>query len=90
MGHKCKQHWRHDQTGWEVLHCGHPTAIWPYFAIDPAAPGDTTVSHNGKGFASLEKALDAVDAVIAGRLIATTNRCTPGTRRICSAGESHA
>lgn len=26
--------WRHT-SGWEVRHCGHPTALWPYYGQHP-------------------------------------------------------
>ena len=29
---------RHDASGWVVEHCGHPTAIWPYFARHDSRP----------------------------------------------------
>lgn len=25
----------HEASGWSVLHCGHPTALWPYYAVPP-------------------------------------------------------
>lgn len=36
-GDKCRAHWRHTASGWEVFHCGHPTANWPYYATQHGA-----------------------------------------------------
>jgi len=83
-GDKCNAHWRHDASGWEVEHCGHPTANWPYFATDPAYPLDATVTHNGRGFRTLKAAFAAIEAVLRGELVATNARCRLGTRRICT------
>lgn len=27
----CGGIWRHVASGWVVRHCGHPTALWPYY-----------------------------------------------------------
>lgn len=27
--------WRHVASGWLVKHCGHPTALWPYYGQHP-------------------------------------------------------
>lgn len=82
-GRKCDARWRHKRSGWEVRHCGHPTANWPYFAVDPKHPEASTMSHNGRGFRDLERAFDAVEDVISGAQIATGNACVAGVRRIC-------
>lgn len=83
-GNKCATHWRHE-SGWEVRHCGHPTANYPYSATDPNDPEDRVcVTHNGKGFKTLAVAFDAIEGVLAGRLIATNERCGARTRRICT------
>jgi hypothetical protein len=31
----CAGCWRHDESGWLIFHCGHPTAIWPYYGVPP-------------------------------------------------------
>lgn len=83
-GNKCATHWRHE-SGWEVRHCGHPTANYPYSATDPGDPeARVCVTHNGRGFKTLAVAFDAIDGVLAGRLIATNERCGARTRRICT------
>lgn len=83
-GNKCAAHWRHE-SGWEVRHCGHPTANYPYSATDPNDPeARVCVTHNGRGFKTLAVAFDAIEGVLAGRLIATNERCGARTRRICT------
>lgn len=56
----CFGHWRHEPTGAEISHCGHPTAIWPYLAT--AADGRDYVAPNGRGFRTLAIAMEAVEA----------------------------
>lgn len=87
-GDKCGALWRHDATGWRVKHCGHPTANWPYYGLDPADPEErATVTHNGHGFRTLEVAFDCIEAVLRGELVATNNNCGPRTRRICTVAQ---
>lgn len=62
-GDKCSTHWRHD-SGWEVQHCGHPTANWPYLLVDPE--GNTYTSWNRLGFRGLRVGRDVVAAILAG------------------------
>lgn len=64
-GDKCRALWQH-RSGWQVLHCGHPTANWPYYALQP---GDNrmVVSGGGRGFRTLADAFAGVAAVQAGR-----------------------
>jgi len=73
--------------GWEVRHCGHPTANWPYHLTDPEAPNDVIVTHNGQGFRRLIDAMAAVEMIGGGMMIATAEGCNPGTRRVIPAGE---
>ena len=75
-------HWRHDPSGWALRHCGHATAIWPFYAVDPAHPSASTMTHNGLGFRTLEDGMQAIEDVLAGVLVATDDRCGPSTRRI--------
>ena len=82
---KTDAHWIHKASGFQILHCGHPTANWPYYAIDPADPGRTTVTHNGLGFRTLKDAFDQIDGVIAGTMVATNDNCGPTTRRVIEA-----
>jgi hypothetical protein len=57
-------------SGWEAHHCGHRTAIYPYFLIDPSQPECIVFSHNGLGFGCLEIALLAAEGAVAGRMAA--------------------
>lgn len=78
----------HKRSGWMVRHCGHPTANWPYFAIKP---GDsrTVVTHNGKGFHTIQAAFDAVEAVLQGTLVVTDSRCGARTLRVTTKEDDH-
>lgn len=81
-GDKLGARWRHTASGWEVKHCGHPTANWPYYAVDPEHPAACTMTHNGRGFLGLAAAFDAIESVLRGEMVATDDRCGPTTRRI--------
>lgn len=89
-GNKCAARWRHEASGWEVRHCGHPTANYPYHAADPEHPGRVVVTHNGKGFRKLVNAWAAVEGVLSGDLVATNERCGPSTRRVLTRDELRA
>jgi len=67
--------WQNRQ-GWQVCHCGHPTANHPYYGIDPAMPGLflTGGQHKGVGFGTLAEAMTAIDNEIARR--ANAVRCS--------------
>jgi hypothetical protein len=58
-GDKCSGHWLH-VSGWEVRHCGHPTANWPYYATSPG--GQVLADTTGRGFRLLADAFAAVEA----------------------------
>jgi len=73
--------WQHE-SGWIVAHCGGFSPTCPYALIDPAHPGDVTMSHNGLGFASMQAARQVVEDIAAGRRTPTDDCCTPGTRRV--------
>lgn len=45
-------------TGVWVVHCGHPTALWPYYGILPWTDR-ILVSPSGRGFRHLQDAKDA-------------------------------
>jgi len=83
-GNKLGATWEHP-SGWQVHHCGHPTANWPYYAVDPTDNGRLYVTHNGKGFRTLVAAFAAVEGVLVGELVATDEGCGPTTGRIASA-----
>ena len=72
----------HTPSGWKVKHCGHPTANWPYYLVDPAHPGTTTVTHNGRGWRGLDGAKAAVLGILDGSLVTTDEQCVPGVRRV--------
>jgi hypothetical protein len=55
----CGGLWRHE-SGWLVRHCGHPTALWPYYGVPPGG-GDMLLAPNGRGFQKLVHAQDAVE-----------------------------
>ncbi len=74
---KCYQRWLHEPSGWQVVHCGHPTANWPWYATDPAAPGLTVVSENGHAFRLLPEAMDAVERVVAGWFVTVATPLSP-------------
>lgn len=47
-----------------VHHCGHPTAIWPYYITrDADGRGDMTLAPNGRGFRLLTDAKAAAVAL---------------------------
>jgi len=52
---------------WEVRHCGHPTASWPFYLL---APGGSLpiVSFNGYGFAALAVAQEVAERLARGEL----------------------
>jgi len=52
-------HRRH-VSGWEVVHCGHPTAIWSYQVLSP--PG-VERAPSGQTFRTLAEAMSAVEGV---------------------------
>lgn len=78
----------HDASGWRVAHCGHMTANWPYYATDPDRPRLCITTHNGLGWRTLQLAMEAVERVLAGEAIATTDRCALGVGRVVERGES--
>ena len=63
-GNKCATHWRH-VSGWEVHHCGHPTANWPYYLTAPESGREIT-SFNALGFKTLAVAKIVVHGLLAG------------------------
>ena len=57
--------WQHT-SGWTVHHCGHPTALWPYYVAHEAKGFATVVSGTNRGFRSIVAARRAVEALVAG------------------------
>lgn len=72
--------WRHE-SGWELHHCGHPTALWPYWLQHPDVDAPV-FSHNGKGFDSVRAAKVAIELIAAGRVAPSSDRCAPGILRL--------
>lgn len=78
----CGGIWRH-VSGWCVCHCGHPTALWPYYGIPPGYGLDLHKSRMlltggiglGRGFARLVAAQAAVEKVLAGGWTPPTPPC---------------
>jgi len=58
--HTIDGHWEHEATGYQVLHCGHPTANYPYFVKGP--DGESKL---GGGFRLLQDAKAAVESSLA-------------------------
>lgn len=56
--------WNH-VSGWQVQHCGHQTANWPYTCAH--ADGRTLVAPSGRGFRRLADAQVAVESLEGGR-----------------------
>ena len=65
--------YQHAGSGWQVHHCGHGTAIFPYHALSPSTPG-LIVSQSGRGWQKLDWAMKDVEALLAGRAELVTNR----------------
>lgn len=63
-GDKLSARWSYEPHGWQVRHCGHPTANWPYCAVSPQ--GRPVFSFNGLGFKDLKSAKLAVEGIVAG------------------------
>lgn len=59
--------WRHVPSGWVTRHCGHPTALWPYYVEHPGQPGSIVVSFNGLGWKTAAAARAAIGVLAAGR-----------------------
>ena len=84
-GDKCSAHWAHPNSGWEVLHCGHPTANWPYWLREPnRRDGRIVVSHNGRGFRTLADAFAAVNGVLDESLVVSDPHGDDAPLRIVS------
>lgn len=66
-GHKKRDGWSKTRpgewvhvSGWCVRHCGHPTALWPYYGI-PAGGGPMELSPSGYAFSTLNEAQEAME-----------------------------
>ncbi len=67
-GDKLRALWRHPATGWIIRHCGHPTANWPYYAVDPDHLDVMTTDQTRRGFQTLKRARGRIDGVVDGSL----------------------
>lgn len=63
--------YEHIYSGWKICHCGHATALWPFYLVDPAHPQIFIVSHNNRGFHNLAAAKAAVIYILCGRATVT-------------------
>jgi hypothetical protein len=81
-GPKCGVTWEHLASGWLVRHCGHPTANWPYFLVDPGLTDHTVVSWNGLGFKTLDVAIRVVEGILDEELHVTGKDCELGVLRV--------
>jgi hypothetical protein len=72
-GDKCGGAWRHT-SGWEVRHCGHPTANWPYYIEHPDRK-EIVVSFNGLGFKTSKVARGVVEMIVTGSVMVSTENC---------------
>jgi hypothetical protein len=57
-------------TGWELSHCGHPTALWPYLLVSPngtvvltGAGGPCREPKFGTAWPSVAEAIDFVGSL---------------------------
>lgn len=88
---KTSTRYLHDASGWTVSHCGHMTANWPYYATPPGeVPGQglCVTTHNGLGWRRLEDAMQAIERVLVGEAVFTTDRCANGVGRVVERGQS--
>jgi len=60
VGDKCSTHLVH-KDGWELHHCGHPTAIYGYYLVDPS--GRQVLAANGRGWMTQAAAMEHVRGV---------------------------
>ena len=65
--HRLKRgHFAHHPSRWQVKHCGHATAIHPFFVVDP--DGKHVAANGARAFDSVKEARNVVDELIDGRL----------------------
>ena len=63
----CGQAWQHDESKWQVIHCGHPTAVTPWYGVAPDGTGPLLLTGGlgvGTGFKWVRSAMDAVEAML--------------------------
>lgn len=74
---KRAQHWT--VGNYTISHCGHPTALWPYYLTD--TQGRMILAPNGQGFQTLASASAAAELLDAGELCAAPRVCLAGRTR---------
>ena len=79
IGGNCGASWYHI-SGWIIQHCGHPTALWPYYLVQP--DGGSVVSFNGRGFKSVAAAQSVVAGILGGFFQVTTEGCVENLSRV--------
>lgn len=69
-GTGCFRNYKHP-SGWEIGHCGHPTALWPWAVIDPQGRIHTSGAKCdlGYAFAHVEDAVAHVLRHLRGELV---------------------
>lgn len=60
---KTTARWEHAASLWRLVHCGHPTAIWPWELYSP--DGTLTLMPNGRAWPRLRPAVEHVATVLA-------------------------
>lgn len=76
-------------SGWQIHHCGHPTANWPYYLTAPGG-SEMIMSHNGRGFCTVAICKAVVAHLLIGTFTTTTENCEPGiatVRNVTAFGE---
>lgn len=63
---KCGVEYRHS-SGWSAIHCGHPTAIFPFYLRQPDGGG--VYSCNGRAFKSAAVAKGVIERILSGELV---------------------
>lgn len=60
-----------DAAGFQIIHCGHPTALWPYYIQPPDGFGDhhMAIAPNNKAFQYLADAQAAARLLHCGDLV---------------------
>jgi hypothetical protein len=66
--------WRHS-SGWSVHHCGHPTALWPYYGLPPGVrpegvASDRMLLGGGMGLGHAFRTLKLAQVGVEERLLA--------------------
>lgn len=69
---KTRQHFTHD-AGYDLQHCGHPTAIWPWQLIGP--DGQLRLAPNGRAFRDLADVRTFVEGELAGCGVKVCGHC---------------